>query len=248
MRRQNSENNLIVKIGKLSKSSGNGTVYLEDSLSSISQISAKVRLIKGSAGRRIYLGIDPGISPLTISAITVDDYGLDVWSIAINARKTAEGNDWRDRYLRVTSVSECVGLILKILKPRKPYVCIEGYSFQSARGAAYTLAEIKQSVLEKLCAYTKGFEKVLLLPPPTWKACLCPKKGGASKELIQECIIREYPPSAAFGKDHNKYDSFAMAYVYLMLCAGRLTTKSAESLIDREHIETDVGLEKILRL
>lgn len=238
---------LTIKIGKIEQSADNGTVFLETVPSKISELSAKLRQIKGKTGRRVFIGIDPGIAPLTMAFLCVDeDCHQETWTINILAKKKSEGNDWRDRYLRVTSISECVGLILKTLKARKPYICIEGYAYQSGKGAAYTLAEIKQAVLEKIEVNTKGFRNVLLLPPPTWKACLCPKKGGANKEDVKVCLLRYSPEIEVFGKDHNKYDAYAMAYAYQQIKAGKLATKSAESLIDREKIEIDTKLYNLL--
>ncbi len=178
----------------------------------------------------VYIGIDPGINPLTVCVLAGEKNHIFQFKLA------RQSDDWRDRWFRIQVISDALDAVLTAIgSNEKLRIMIEGYSFGSS-GAQFTLAELKQSVLNVLYRFTH-FEKVLLVPPPTWKSCLCPGQGTKGKEIIQACLEERYGVIKYFLKDHNKYDAFAMAILYKELEEGTLQSESAQKLRQRENIQ-----------
>ena len=185
----------------------------------------------------VFLGIDPGLLPLTVSLIVWrKGKRRDIYTIGLSAKRT--GKSWQNRFFRVTKLATGVGEILSAVKAVgcKFYVAIEGYSHGSSGTAIQTLAEIKQAVLQQIYKYC-NLEDVLLLPPTTWKACLAEGAGGYDKEGVQSLLIEKWPVLKSFGADHNKYDSYAMASVYEQIIRHRATCDTAaQNLMEREEL------------
>jgi len=98
------------------------------------------------------------------------------------------------------------------------------------------MAEIKQAVLDVIYNHTK-FNQTLVIPIPTWKSCICPgstrkKDGLDSKTQVRNCLTSEFGVPD-LGKDHNKYDSYAMALLLEILTTPELLRKHSNVHLDK---------------
>lgn len=201
-----------------------------------------IQSLGGSPCTNIALGIDPGLTQTTIAAIVSSNH-VERNMFVVSAKTSADdGKDWRTRYLRVNFIGDVLKTVLDAIdvnQPERMCIVIEGYSFGS-KGAVYTLAEVKQALLDRLYSFDPNFNLTYVLPPVTWRSCLCPgqkAEKGRAKEMIQANVLAKNPYTKQFGRDHNKYDAYGMALIALWLKrTNTVTSPSLDRLRKREGI------------
>ena len=216
---------------------------LSDSASSILMPSKPIACV----------GIDPGLSQLTMTVLPVTPKGkCDSAYVYAFKTKGEKGDDWSVRYYRIDLLCRAVDNVLSGLEDFvgrhfAAHIGVEGYAFGLRGNAVQTMAEIRQGLLDVVMPYVQDrFFNVYVLPIPTWKSALCPglkKVGMSQKEAVQECIIRRWPATKeAFGKDHNKFDSFGIADVlYQAFYRPDISNPSLDRFRDREGIRRQDG-------
>lgn len=176
------------------------------------------------------MGIDPGLSPLTLSLIVRNKFSRRIYSFGITSPKT--DGSWVDQYSRIDSVSSAVEIILKAVAKVNIAECwlvLEGYSYGSLRGT-FTLAELRQGLVAIFVA-TKIIKDVVIVPPATWKASVCPGLGKIKgKQPIIDCLVAKEPKLAQFGKNHNAYDAYALSRLSEMMYDNNGLGKSFDKL------------------
>lgn len=154
--------------------------------------------------------------------------------------KGEKGDDWQVRYYRIDLLRSAVSTVLDAFTNFTVHIGIEGYAFGLRGNAVQTMAEIRHGLLDAIMPYvSKAYFHVYVLPIPTWKSALCPglkKIGMSQKEAVQACIIKRRPATKeAFGKDHNRYDSFGIATVlYEAFYRPNVHNPSLDRFRDRE--------------
>src|SRR3990167_2844804 len=131
---------------KSGKSSGKSIDYgsLQIKYEKVSSSKTKISIADGVTLQRcvtaclggkkciVFVGIDPGLSPLTLSLIVRSKSSRKIYSFGITSPK-ADGS-WIDQYNRIDSISSAVGIILEAVEKintAKHWLVLEGYSYGS---------------------------------------------------------------------------------------------------------------------
>src|SRR3990167_2754231 len=231
-----------MKSGKLSgKSIASGSLQIK--FEEVSSSRTKINIVDGATLRHcvtdflggkkctVFVGIDPGVSPLTLSLILRSRSSRRIASFGIMSAKT--DGSWIDQFNRITSIALAVKIILTVVAPINTainhWLVLEGYSYGSMRGT-FMLAELRQGLAGVFMA--AGVAKdVVIVPPATWKASVCPGLGKIKgKQPIIDCLIAREPELVQFEKNHNAYDAYALSRLGEMMYDNNGTGKSFSKL------------------
>lgn len=137
----------------------------------------------------IYLGLD--------LSLTATGYCVLHSSFETGVIKTKKKGLVRLDYIR-SKITECVGNC----KPRM--VVLEGYSFGSRVGQAFSIGELGGVVKRALW---KMDQDVMIVPPTCLKKFVS-GKGNTSKDIILMKVLKKYGVEFT---DNNECDAFALA-------------------------------------
>ena len=160
----------------------------------------------------IYLGIDLS---LTGTGLCVLDSNKPNW-IKVNLIKTNKRGCRRLRYIK-----EKIALCTELFKP--DIVVLEGYSYGSRTGQAFSIGELGGVVkLELFFKY-----KTLIVPPTCLKKFIT-GKGTTGKDIM---LLKTFKKYGVEFTDNNKCDAFGLAQM------GKTFTESTKIGYEREALE-----------
>ena len=106
--------------------------------------------------------------------------------------------------------------VLKGLVGRKLYIMLEGYAMAARGSAVHSMAEIRQEVLMAIES-ANLLDRVCIVPPMSWKACLAVGAGRLDKVGVAELMMTNWPKTKRLLNEgagaHNYFDAYAMATV-----------------------------------